>query len=413
MCGLVGAFGKIDERAKIALAYLGTLCSLRGSDSTGYFDYIPDLKGGEQIKYAKTLDDPVRFFSPGERYWNSMVQRRWKKHDPRIFAVHTRLATIGEVTRENAHPFHHGHVLGMHNGTIRNGLEGQDKFKTDSECLYWNVSQRGQDFLEDLTKKAQAAYVMVWLDTKAKTLNFLRNYERPLYMWLTSDKETVFWASEQPWLASVLPNLNLRGGSESLPVDEVWSFDYTSEKVEVKKEKLRPFFHNTPPGQGNGTTGHGTGKGTLAVVPIEKDSGKKWNYKYNCWLSDEEAALRDATAFNQAREAAKRTNMEAAANANDKRSKFPQVIKGEETYFHSFQGVYHSKESYEHLLSCGCRGCNNVSQPYEFVEFLTEKDYVCPRCKYDDVILELVLAELEEEKEDQKMNIDREVAAWK
>ena len=97
------------------------------------------------------------------------------------------------------------------------------------------------------------------------------------------------------WLASVLPNLNLQG-SESLPVDEVWSFDYTSEKVEVKKEKLRPFFHNTPPGQGNGTTDHGTGKGTLAVVPIEKDSGKKWNYKYNCWLSDEEAALRDATA---------------------------------------------------------------------------------------------------------------------
>ena len=54
MCGLVGAFGKIDERAKIALAYLGTLCSLRGSDSTGYFDYIPDLKGGSRLSMQNT-----------------------------------------------------------------------------------------------------------------------------------------------------------------------------------------------------------------------------------------------------------------------------------------------------------------------------------------------------------------------
>src|SRR5690606_1181998 len=112
-----------------------------------------------------------------------------------VIIGHNRYATVGKVNNNNAHPFEFENVVGVHNGTLneRYSLYNQSKFDTDSESFYSHVNQYG---IEDAILNCRGAYCLVWYDKEAKTINFLRNKERPLYIAKVKDKDTVFWASE-------------------------------------------------------------------------------------------------------------------------------------------------------------------------------------------------------------------------
>lgn len=110
MCGIVGIIGRnpVSDRLVSGLKRL----EYRGYDSAGIAVVSDDAihrrraKGKLTNLQAKLLDDPI---------------------DGHIGIAHTRWATHGAPTENNAHPHHFGRVAVVHNGIIENYAEIQDE----------------------------------------------------------------------------------------------------------------------------------------------------------------------------------------------------------------------------------------------------------------------------------------------
>ena len=111
MCGIVGVVskaysinnGKIFNQLLIA-------DQLRGTHGTGIFS----VDNGEVSVYKKGMNSSD--FMQMNKY------HQLTKSDPEILIGHNRHATIGSHTDSNSHPFQHGNIVGVHNGTLKNWM---------------------------------------------------------------------------------------------------------------------------------------------------------------------------------------------------------------------------------------------------------------------------------------------------
>jgi glucosamine 6-phosphate synthetase-like amidotransferase/phosphosugar isomerase protein len=212
MCGIVGMAGNILPVHERAMKTLLVLDSLRGEDSTGIV-CVGKWKDCE-VKLAKSVGDPFQLFDH-KSYENAM------QGSQRVIIGHNRAATSGAVTRNNAHPFDHPTLVGVHNGTLKNKhvLDDAKDYKVDSDNLYHHIEKSG---LRDAMNKVDGAWALVWWDKVEHELNILRNKERPLWTCVTADKDgnpdfnVIFWASE-PWMLRVA--LSRHGIQTDTPVE--------------------------------------------------------------------------------------------------------------------------------------------------------------------------------------------------
>lgn len=166
-------------------------------------------------------------------YWADI-----KKHNSRIVVTHNRFATKGDKTDKNAHPFLCGNIVMVHNGAVEHGsdLKNLNKFDVDSEALCSSINEIG---IHESIKKTQGAYAIVYYNVKERTLNMIRNKERPLHIALDKQINTITFASEAKMLDWILTR-NTRMASSvqmlELPTDELWTF--SMDKWEPKKEPL-------------------------------------------------------------------------------------------------------------------------------------------------------------------------------
>lgn len=126
------------------------------------------------------------------------------KH-PKFLVGHNRYATMGEIVDSNAHPFQHGAVTLVHNGTLNNQslLPDHTRFKVDSENVAHAINVEG---IEETIKKLNGAYTLIWHDARDNTLNFLRNKDRPFHFaetttgdWFgASEEDMLMWLMERP-----------------------------------------------------------------------------------------------------------------------------------------------------------------------------------------------------------------------
>lgn len=169
---------------------------LRGPHSTGiavvrnYDDAILMAKavgGVECLMETKAYDEAIKTF-------------------PKVMIGHNRFATMGKITRNNAHPFHFENVVGAHNGSLRNfkNLKGFFDYPVDSQVLYNSINEDG---LEHTLANIEGAYALTYWDKKTKKMNFIRNTERPLYLALTKNEKTILWASES-WMIEGIAERN-------------------------------------------------------------------------------------------------------------------------------------------------------------------------------------------------------------
>lgn len=203
MCGLCGFTTRIHTqlsptkakiRSNIAKALLVANES-RGTDSTGVY-----LQNGKRHVLSKNTCHASKFVREKD------VIKLFAK-DSHLMLGHTRLATTGAVTKENAHPFTKGSITGVHNGIISNHVElaTTHKFdiKVDSEVIFELLNANNNDYVSTFSKISGSATI-AWVDDHDPNSLYLVAYDNPLAVAVVPSLNTIFFTSEFVALDSIL-----------------------------------------------------------------------------------------------------------------------------------------------------------------------------------------------------------------
>lgn len=163
MCGIIGYIGKQPfdiDKIKVLIMYNLS----RGTDSCGF--YSPN---NGVIKESSSAD---------------MFLSKQNIKSDFVFLGHTRAATVGGKTKENAHPFQYDNTYTVHNGTLKNhwSLLSRDKisskdFNVDSQVLSYYLSKN----FDILKEYDGAAAILHYKESTKDILYAYKDSERPLY----------------------------------------------------------------------------------------------------------------------------------------------------------------------------------------------------------------------------------------
>ena len=200
MCGLFGiasehtlTYSQIKD-----FTMLGTVSYPRGKDSTGLC--VTKMEKGVIHHYVKKEVSP-----PNEFMHMQDVQKMMEVGNTRAIIGHNRAATIGSISKENAHPFIVDDFIGVHNGTIPYfSKEANKRDVTDSQILFESINEFGIDIaLSNLPNNEKTAYAIVMIDKETGVITFVRNEQRPLWCIWSKNNKTLMWSSEDTMLEFV------------------------------------------------------------------------------------------------------------------------------------------------------------------------------------------------------------------
>lgn len=250
MCGLVGLYARhstSDNHVKL-LNQLLWLDQMRGEHATGIAKV--DL-AKNTVAVHKAAVSATDFLAQQE------TKDFFSKDRGRVWIGHNRFATMGDKTdNNNAHPFTYKHITMAHNGTVDRwtlkNLDGFDECKVDSEMVCRTIAEKGAQ--EAVTKYLSGAFALVWYDSEERSLNFIRNEQRPLYLATLSDN-TLVWASDDAYLDFVITgnlkqplNFNKEGAPTQLPPNVLftWKFNANGVLVDTKPTAKQMKFNSVP-----------------------------------------------------------------------------------------------------------------------------------------------------------------------
>jgi len=178
MCGIVGFVG--EENASPHLLNGLSKLEYRGYDSSGIATV-----SGKDLHIFKTVG-----------VLNNLIEetQAGKKAEGFVGIGHTRWATHGKPSVENAHPHQSGRFVLVHNGIIENENTLRNKYlkntvfksKTDTEVIVWLLEKfvsGGEDVtsaIRHLIDELQGSYALAILDTQNPDIIYAVKNKSPL-----------------------------------------------------------------------------------------------------------------------------------------------------------------------------------------------------------------------------------------
>jgi hypothetical protein len=154
---------------------------VRGKDSVGI---ISQQYNG--VQFEKSVIDPVSFLE--HRRVTPLLS------GAKALVGHNRAATRGGVSANNAHPFQHGSITLVHNGTLRSNAVTTPYFTVDSESICYALSLADDPIT--VLESLEGAYALIWFDSRDNSWNIARNDERPLVFMSNTAGDTMWLSSE-------------------------------------------------------------------------------------------------------------------------------------------------------------------------------------------------------------------------
>lgn len=167
MCGILG-FSSTGNFNEDKIKTLMLFNQDRGKDSLGY--YVPNKEIYKELGKVEDILTAKEFNIPPAN----------------LFIGHIRAATVGSKDElKNAHPFHHGNIVLVMNGTLSNhwdlcredGFAIAD-FNVDSDVLTAMINKAQS---KDPLGRVLGGCAVLYTDTNTNILYAYRNSERPLY----------------------------------------------------------------------------------------------------------------------------------------------------------------------------------------------------------------------------------------
>lgn len=228
MCGIWGVIPSssmgLSKSHEDFLLWAAQAGAQRGVDGCGQF--FVDKKGFDKTKVVKKKGNP--YWLLYEKEYGDFKKEAY--NNAAAVVGHNRAATRGKLSDENTHPFKVDHITLVHNGTLRSGLHVPVD-EVDSKLLCQAIAEKG---VEDAIKEINGAWTLVWHDANQKTLNFLKNGERPLCLMRTNSGD-IYFASKRKMLEWLLDEINVKDATEiEMKTDVMYSYDFAAKTFSEK-----------------------------------------------------------------------------------------------------------------------------------------------------------------------------------
>jgi glucosamine 6-phosphate synthetase-like amidotransferase/phosphosugar isomerase protein len=127
-----------------------------------------------------------------------------------LVMFHHRMASIGNISKQNTHPFVAGNICLVHNGTWVGASLHKSEFltegDTDSEIIAHMINKYG---VKDAVKNISGSASLVWVNKEEETINFWR-LSTPMVIAYVPSWNILFFASTEKAIREMVSSLGLR-----------------------------------------------------------------------------------------------------------------------------------------------------------------------------------------------------------